>query len=114
MTTPALPNDGSALVVNFPTFKVTSFITFTVTSVSSSTSNCGLAEFAAYGSLAPASSPALPSTPSSGPYSSINLAFSASVSASSQDIADDSLAVRAIDGIVGGYLDDGTGDQVSF
>ncbi|KAK4699652.1 hypothetical protein P7C70_g6606, partial [Phenoliferia sp. Uapishka_3] len=70
-------------------------------------------------SLLPASSSSPSSTSSSsasvptGPFSTINLAFSATVTASSWSSADDSPAARAIDGIVGGYLDNGSGDQTT-
>jgi LmbE family N-acetylglucosaminyl deacetylase len=43
----ALPNNGSALVVNFPSRRVTS-LRFTITSVASTTVNTGLAELQAY------------------------------------------------------------------
>lgn len=121
VATSVMPNDGSALVVTLPYSIITTFVRFTVKTVSPTTSNAGLAEFAAYGSLVPiASSTTTPAPPVSSSstsisiasYFSINLAFSASVTSSSEDSGDDSLAVRAIDGIVGGYMDDGSGDQV--
>ncbi|KAM0751772.1 hypothetical protein T439DRAFT_313138 [Meredithblackwellia eburnea MCA 4105] len=51
------------------------------------------------------------SASSTAAYSTINLAFDATVKASTQDIGDDSLAVRATDGLIGGYTEDGSGDQ---
>jgi LmbE family N-acetylglucosaminyl deacetylase len=50
VTVPALADDGSATVVTFPARTVTS-VRFTVTSVSASTLNAGLAEFEVYGWL---------------------------------------------------------------
>ncbi|KAM0756596.1 hypothetical protein T439DRAFT_376762 [Meredithblackwellia eburnea MCA 4105] len=115
-----LENDGSATIVNLPIPQLTKFITMTVASVASSTSNSGLAEFQAYGfpsngTITPYTGVNATSSNSTGSAGStaINLAFSASVTASSQDTVDDSLAVRAIDGTIGGYTDDGTGDQTT-
>ncbi|MFJ6538022.1 chitobiase/beta-hexosaminidase C-terminal domain-containing protein [Paenarthrobacter sp. NPDC091711] len=44
---PALPNNGSGLTINFPA-KTVSSVRFNISSVSSSTTNAGLAEFEAY------------------------------------------------------------------
>jgi hypothetical protein len=49
VTVPALNNDGSATTVTFPS-KTTTSLLFTVTSVSASTSNVGLAEIQAFAS----------------------------------------------------------------
>ncbi|KAL8280797.1 hypothetical protein RQP46_006801 [Phenoliferia psychrophenolica] len=117
----ALPNDGSAYVITFSTPKITTFVTLTVDSVSSTTSGVGLAEFAAYGTLATlstsTSSSAASATTSSavysGPYSLVNLAFSATVSASAEDTASHQQATRAVDGINSGYTEDGYGDYTT-
>ncbi|KAM0752192.1 hypothetical protein T439DRAFT_312308 [Meredithblackwellia eburnea MCA 4105] len=122
----ALYNDGSATLIQLATPKTTTSILMTVTSVDSGTQNVGLAEFRAYGTAvggtstssstsstrtSTSSSPSASAT-SSQSYSSINLVYSASsVTASTVDSADGSLAVRAFDGQIGGYTADGTGDQ---
>lgn len=54
----------------------------------------------------------IPSLSSTASYSAINLAYYATISASTQDTPDDSLANRVADGVFGGYLDNGLGDQV--
>ena len=76
----ALPNDGSALVVNFPARRVTS-LRFTATSVSSTTANVGLAELQAY---------------------TTNLAPQAVTTASSENVAGQQQAAKASDGYAAG------------
>ncbi|KAI5477291.1 Carbohydrate-Binding Module Family 1 protein, cellulose binding protein [Pseudohyphozyma bogoriensis] len=106
-------NDGSATVFNLPAPVITKSIVMTVTAVGPSTTNVGLQEWQVYGTLIPIVSTLLSSsTTSTASYSTINLAFDCNtVVASSQDTVDASYAYRAIDGLVGGYTDDNTGDQ---
>ncbi|GAA5841179.1 hypothetical protein JCM3766R1_001696 [Sporobolomyces carnicolor] len=104
----ALPNNGAAYVVPFKNV-TTSSITLLVTGISATTNNVGLAEFEVYGSLAPYNSTVyaggsalltLPSTP--------DLALNATAVASSA--SPNQGAAKAINGVINGYKDDGTGD----
>jgi len=88
---PALDDAGGATTVTF-TARATTSIRFTVTAVSASTVNVGLAEFLAFGQAA-----APPTT---------NLAGSAQASASSQNTATGQTAAKAIDGVAAGYPGD--------
>ncbi|MFE4198041.1 chitobiase/beta-hexosaminidase C-terminal domain-containing protein [Paenarthrobacter sp. NPDC056912] len=63
---PALPNNGSGLTVNFPARTVSS-VRFNITSVSSSTTNVGLAEFEAH-ITADTVAPEVTPTPPGGTY----------------------------------------------
>jgi LmbE family N-acetylglucosaminyl deacetylase len=81
VSTGALPNDGSVKVITFAPRSVTS-MRFTVTSVSSSTRNVGLAELQAY---------------------STNVAPRAAVTASSQNTATNQQASKAVDGYAVGW-----------
>ena len=88
---PALDDAGGATTVSFPARSATS-IRFTVTSVSGSTVNVGLAEMQAFGQ------------PAAGPTT--NVAGSASASASSQNTSTGQTAAKAIDGVAAGYPGD--------
>ncbi|KAL8279275.1 hypothetical protein RQP46_008312 [Phenoliferia psychrophenolica] len=112
MTIGPLYNDGSATVIPLASPILTSFILLTVTSVSSSTGNTGLAEFQAYGTLA-ANVPASQTIASI--YAAIvlgatdiepnyqtDVALFATATASSQEEAD-SGPEKAIDGRINGY-----------
>ena len=95
VTVPSLNNDGSATVVTF-TRRATTTLRFTVTSVTGSTSNVGLAEIEAYDGE-PAGTPVAGPAPYSGP----NVARNASVLASSE--ATGQQATKAIDSVIAGY-----------
>ena len=88
---PALDDAGGATTVSFPARSATS-IRFTVTSVSGSTVNVGLAEMQAFGQ------------PAAGPTT--NVAGSASASASSQNTSTGQTAAKAVDGVAAGYPGD--------
>ncbi|HSL35295.1 MAG TPA: hypothetical protein VK883_00590 [Arthrobacter sp.] len=96
---PALDNAGQATGSSFPDTATTS-LRLTVTTVSGTTKNVGLAELQAYpGTEAPAPAPA--------PTAS-NVAASASVTASSQNTTSGQTAVKAVDGVIAGYPVDST------
>ena len=95
---PTLDNAGQATSISFPDTATTS-LRLTVTTVSGTTRNVGLAELQAYtGNGAPA-----PTAPAAA-----NVAALASVTASSQNDAAGQAAVKAIDGVIGGYPVDST------
>ncbi|GAA5852849.1 hypothetical protein JCM8547_004705 [Rhodosporidiobolus lusitaniae] len=117
----ALTNDGSATNFSIPNVVCTS-IKMTVTSVASSTSSVGLAEFAVFGSIASSNSTSgsstnsttTPTTTSSAAVSlntdlsaSTDLAMSATASASGY--APGQGPDKAIDGYVDGYKESGNG-----
>ncbi|TFV78466.1 hypothetical protein E4P39_04525 [Blastococcus sp. CT_GayMR19] len=121
---PELANDGSATTVSFPARSTTS-VRLTVTGVSATTSNVGLAEVQAWTAVpAPAAPPVVPvvcgtptspttatvPTPSTMPAVSTDLAAAASVTASSENAADGQTAAKAVDGTVDGYPGDWTAE----
>ena len=94
---PALDNAGLATSVSFPDRASTS-LRLTVTTVSGTTRNVGLAELQAFpGTAAPAPAP-----------TAANVAALASVSASSQNDTSGQTAAKAVDGVVAGYPVDST------
>ncbi|MFG3398516.1 DUF7402 domain-containing protein [Streptomyces parvus] len=124
---PELNNDGSATIVTF-TARATTSLRFTVSSVSESTRNVGLAEIEAYNGDAeptptpvpepdpepqpdpepvpdpepqPDPAPVQVGVPGPAAYDGPNVARNAWVSASSQ--ASDQAATQAIDGVIDGY-----------
>jgi hypothetical protein len=108
----ALANDGSATLVTLPGTVVTQMIVLAVTSVSSSTSNVGLSEFQAFGSICPGcalgnnfTDASATTTTSSGVVSGTgafaDLALLATASASSYGSSQP--PQRAIDGVISGY-----------
>ncbi|GAB4082257.1 hypothetical protein GCU67_20095 [Modestobacter muralis] len=103
VTVPALDDAGGAVVVPFPARSVTG-VTFTVTSVSASTHNVGLAEMQAW---SPGSGPVV-APPA--PAADVDHALTASVTASSQNWNDDQTAAKAVDGIADGYPGDHTAE----
>ncbi|MEV7638275.1 PIG-L family deacetylase [Pseudarthrobacter enclensis] len=84
---PSLDNAGKPTTISF-TSRSTTAVRLTVTAVSSTTKNVGLAELQA--------------------YTSTNLAPSAMVVASSQNAAASQTATKAIDGVIAGYPADST------
>ncbi|GAA5913245.1 hypothetical protein JCM8208_003245 [Rhodotorula glutinis] len=130
VSVPALNNAGGATAVAFTARTFTSLV-FTVNSVSNTTSNVGLAEiqvFLASASTASATS-AVPATssaiaassssaaststaapPSSTGSSSLDLALNATASASTWNDATSQTPDKAIDGVVSGYKENGSGD----
>jgi hypothetical protein len=125
VTVPALDNTGLATSVSFPDTATTS-LRLTVTTVSGTTRNVGLAELQAYpGTEAPA--PTVPGTEEPAPTvpgteepvptvpdpvlpvtEPANIAGSASVTASSQNTASGQTAVKAVDGVIAGHPVDAT------
>ena len=102
VTVGALANDGSATAVNFTT-RATSTLLFTVDSVSSTTSNVGLAEMQVFGPVLSTKTNSSSSTSVPTSFSTVNIALNATATASSGST--DQGAANAIDGIVGGYSD---------
>ena len=100
VTVGALPNAGGPLVINFSTRSITS-LQFTVTAVSSSTGNVGLAEIQVYGPAASSSASASATPTSTYSVSATDIALLATATASSQ--APGQPASAAIDGLMGGY-----------
>jgi len=97
---PALDNAGQATSVSFPDTATTS-LRLTVTTVSGTTRNVGLAELQAFpGASAPAITVA-------------NVAALASVTASSQNELAGQAAVKAVDGVIAGYPVDSTREWVT-
>ncbi|BGP43897.1 hypothetical protein JCM10449v2_007954 [Rhodotorula kratochvilovae] len=143
LSVPALNNAGAATTLDFVA-KTFNQLVLTVTSVSNTTSNVGLAEIevfyvsggttsttssaptstatssAATSSTTPATSTtsswtsASPSSTAAPPEetgsSSLNLAQNATAGASSWAAATSQTPAKAIDGVVSGYKEDGTGD----
>ena len=101
VTVPSLANAGSATTVTFPA-RTTTSVRITVTGVSDTTSNAGLAEFQAWGTAPPPVQPTVPT--------GSNVAGSATVTASSQNTGDGQTAVKAVDGVVDGYPGDYTAE----
>ena len=97
---PALANDGTATIVTF-TARTTTTLKFTVTSVSSSTSNIGLAEIEAYNGDPNGTVPPPTPVPGPAPYTGPNVARNAAVLASSQVTGQE--ATKAIDSVISGY-----------
>lgn len=95
VTVPQLDNTGGPVVLSFAARSVTG-LRFTVTAVSDTTYNIGLAEIQAY-----SSSSTLPSTTE-------NIARTASVSASSDNPTYSQTMIKAIDGMIDGYPGDYT------
>ncbi|GAA5983759.1 hypothetical protein JCM11641_001748 [Rhodosporidiobolus odoratus] len=124
-------NDGAANVIELPRNVTTSSILLTVTAVSSSTSNVGLAELQVFGSLCSscstpsASSTSVPATsvsttlsaspsnpsPPTPPSGSPELALNATATASSWASVTSQGPEKAIDGVISGYTSDGNGDH---
>ena len=97
----ALANDGSATTVSFDARSATR-ARFTVTGVSTTTGNVGLAEFQVWSVGAPVVASASPTIPTIlPPPSTQNLALSATASASSETPGQ--TAAKAIDGVATGY-----------
>ena len=96
---PSLENAGGATTVSFPA-RATTSLRLTVTSVSASTRNVGLAEIGAYSTTEPA---APTPTPTPTPLSTYDVTAGATATASSESSADGQAAAKAIDGVVDGY-----------
>lgn len=99
-TVPSLANDGSATEVTFSTRSITS-VRLTVTAVSASTKNVGLAEMQAW-TPGSTTSPPVTTPPTTTP-STTNLATAATAVASSESPSTGQTAAKAIDGVVDGY-----------
>lgn len=110
--TQALPNNGSGYW--FPVDgRLTSSLLFEVSSVSSSTGNVGLSEFVVLGSYAGnATGPSLLNGTSAvaAPDWTHDVALLATASASSYT---DQPPQNAINALLGGYTEDGTGDEAA-
>jgi LmbE family N-acetylglucosaminyl deacetylase len=120
---PTLEDDGSAVPVTFAA-RTTTSLRMTVTTVSGSTSNVGLAELEAWtaGSdttptTPPTSTPPTSTPPTTPPTStpppptvSEQVAGTAAVTASSQNTSTGQLATKAVDGTVDGYPGDHTAE----
>ncbi|MCB5291961.1 hypothetical protein BJQ90_01392 [Arthrobacter sp. SO3] len=98
---PALDNAGQATGISFAD-RATTSLRLTVSTVSGTTKNVGLAELQAYLGTATATTPAAPAP------APTNAALSAAVTASSQNTASGQTAVKAVDGVVAGYPVDST------
>ncbi|KUM33473.1 PIG-L family deacetylase [Arthrobacter sp. EPSL27] len=96
---PALENTGQATTVTFPD-RATTSLRVTVTTVSGTTRNVGLAELQAY----PGTAATLP-FPVPAPA---NVAATAAVSASSENTATGQAAAKAVDGVIAGHPVDAT------
>ncbi|MET3951618.1 PIG-L family deacetylase [Arthrobacter sp. UYEF36] len=117
VSVPALDNAGQATSISFPDTATTN-LRLTVTTVSGTTRNVGLAELRAYlGTEAPAPTAPLteapaPVTEAPGPAvpgtEAANVASSAAVTASSQNTASGQTAVKAVDGVIAGHPVDAT------
>ncbi|MDP9982522.1 LmbE family N-acetylglucosaminyl deacetylase [Pseudarthrobacter oxydans] len=98
---PALDNAGQATSISFPD-RATTSLRLTVTTVSGTTKNVGLAELQAYpGVTAPA-------------ITAANIAALASVTASSQNELAGQTARKAVDGVIAGYPVDSTREWVTM
>ncbi|GAA5839874.1 hypothetical protein JCM9279_005192 [Rhodotorula babjevae] len=103
-------NDGSAFVIQLPVTVTTTSLLLTVTQVSSTTASVGLSEIQVYGATSTASSTSSAPASTATASASGNLALSATASASSAATATSQTADKAIDGVVNGYREDGSGD----
>ncbi|WP_216093144.1 hypothetical protein, partial [Curtobacterium sp. UCD-KPL2560] len=92
---PSLPNGGTVQRVSFTSRQVT-WVRFTITAVSATTKNTGLAELRALAATTTATEPT-PSTPS------VNAARTAVVTASADNPADRQTAAKTADGVVSGW-----------
>ncbi|MGY1820430.1 DUF7402 domain-containing protein [Geodermatophilus sp. SYSU D00079] len=101
---PSLDDDGGAVTVTFPA-RSTSSLRIGVTAVSGTTSNVGIAELQAWGTVPPVEEPAVPS--------GADVAGSATVTASSENTWDGQTATKAVDGVVDGYPGDHTAEWAS-
>ena len=94
---PTLENAGKATAVTFPARPTTS-LRLTVTTVSGTTKNVGLAELQAYLDTE------VPGTAAAGPgTTATNVASASAVTASSQNTAAGQTALKAVDGVAAGY-----------
>ncbi|MBM9466735.1 DUF7402 domain-containing protein [Nakamurella leprariae] len=127
-----LPNDGSPLTVSFPAESTTS-IRFTITQVSGTTRNVGLAEMQVLtaGTSTPpptttnpptttpttnpptTTTPTTPTTTTPPASDAVNVAGQATVTASSQNTADGQTAAKAVDGVKDGYPGDASREWVT-
>ncbi|SCV68200.1 BQ2448_321 [Microbotryum intermedium] len=106
---PALANAGTATPVNFAG-RATTSVTLTVASVSSTTSNIGLSEWQIYYVASSAATTTATSTASAGvtsPTPGTDLAMLGTATSSSNGPGQG--PEKAIDGLIGGYKEDGTG-----
>ncbi|MGP4031921.1 PIG-L family deacetylase [Pseudarthrobacter sp. 1C304] len=94
---PALNNAGQATTITFPDLATTS-LRLTITTVSGTTRNVGLAELQAY----PGTAATLPVP------AAANVASSAAVTASSENAASGQTAAKAVDGVIAGHPVDAT------
>ncbi|MGN8050892.1 DUF7402 domain-containing protein [Curtobacterium sp. 22159] len=104
---PALDNGGAVQRVTFTARTVTS-VRFTVTGVSTTTRNIGLAEIRA---LAPATTTSPPTTPPATTYTDVT--GSATPTAAWDDPSTGQTVAKAVDGVVSGYPDDPTAEWVA-
>ncbi|MCL2515528.1 MAG: hypothetical protein FWF16_06225, partial [Microbacteriaceae bacterium] len=115
---PSLANDGTATIVTFPARATTSLL-LTVTSVSATTQNVGLAEIEAYNgdpnapSGAGGAAPAGGTTPTAGTaaYDGPDVARNALASASTDSPGQE--AIKAIDGQIDGWPTNGYAEWAS-
>ncbi|MCZ2846980.1 DUF7402 domain-containing protein [Modestobacter sp. VKM Ac-2978] len=104
VTVPTLDVAGAATPVTFPARSTTS-VRITVTAVSGTTRNVGLAELQAWGAIPEPEAPVVPA--------GSNVAGQATVTASSENVWDGQTAVKAVDGVVDGYPGDHTAEWSS-
>ncbi|GJN94214.1 hypothetical protein Rhopal_007288-T1 [Rhodotorula paludigena] len=108
-------NDGSAFLVTLPQGHSTTSLLLTVTGVSSGTENVGLSELQVFGTCDDCATPSPtttsdPAGPTATGGASGNLARNATAGASSWAEATQQTPDKAIDGIISGYREDGSGD----
>ncbi|SCZ89975.1 BZ3500_MvSof-1268-A1-R1_Chr1-3g01700 [Microbotryum saponariae] len=117
-------NDGTGLIVNFNQSIVTNTLLLTVTKVSASTSNVGLSELQAWGVACPRCALSSMTTTTPTPSKTTTSAASTPTGALGPDLArlgtatssttaDGQPASAAIDGILSGYLENGTGNEAA-
>ena len=133
VTVPTLTNNGAAVTVSFPA-RATTSLRFTVTTVSATTANVGLAELEAWSDggttttttpvttttttpvttttttpvTTTTTTPVTTTTTTPPPAVAANVAGSSTPTASSQNTADGQTAAKAIDGVAAGYPGDYT------
>lgn len=112
----ALDDAGAATPVTFSARSTTSLV-LTITAVSATTANAGLAELQAWtpaGTGLPTTDPTPTPTPSpTATPAPVDLARSATATASSQSTATGQTAAKAVDGVLGGYPGDHTAEWAS-
>ncbi|KDE08515.1 hypothetical protein MVLG_01294 [Microbotryum lychnidis-dioicae p1A1 Lamole] len=117
-------NEGTGLIVNFNQSIVTNTLLLTVTKVSASTSNVGLSELQAWGVACPRCVLSTVTTTTPTPSKTTTSAASTPTgalgpnlaqlgTATSSTTADGQPASAAIDGILSGYLENGTGNEAA-